>query len=200
MAPRYVPINSTLRLACCCAHFNSSKLEMSRRGKYAKQRKGPLTGTAFDPLPLPSGVPVPMCFCGDPCKVDKSEDHDTYRQRYWMCANFAFEPTVVQRRMNLMTPPPLCVFEQWIDTEISEKDKKWLENLQKWDAEDKERMKKRREELAAEQQREDEEKMRRVAECREDKEKKLERARRAKEAMEENPDAFRKGKWPRCTQ
>ena len=38
MAPRYVPINSTLRLACCCAHFNSSKLEMSRRGKYAKQR------------------------------------------------------------------------------------------------------------------------------------------------------------------
>jgi hypothetical protein len=61
-----------------------------------------LTGTAFDPLPLPSGVPVPMCFCGDPCKVDKSEDHYTYRQRYWMCANFAFEPTIVQRRMNLM--------------------------------------------------------------------------------------------------
>jgi hypothetical protein len=61
-----------------------------------------LTETAFDPLPLPSGVPVPMCFYGDPCKVDKSEDHDIYRQRYWMCANFAFEPTIVQRRMNLM--------------------------------------------------------------------------------------------------
>jgi hypothetical protein len=28
-APRYVPINSTLRLACCCAHYNSSKLEIS---------------------------------------------------------------------------------------------------------------------------------------------------------------------------
>jgi hypothetical protein len=42
--------------------------------------------------------------------------------------------------------------------------------------------------------------MRRVAECMEEKEKKLERARRAKEAMEENLDAFRKGKWPRCTQ
>jgi hypothetical protein len=41
--------------------------------------------------------------------------------------------------------------------------------------------------------------MRRVAECREEKKKKLERARRAKEVME-NPDAFRKGKWPRCTQ
>ncbi|XP_008678760.1 uncharacterized protein [Zea mays] len=140
-----------------------------------------------------------MCFYGDPCKVDKSEDHDIYRQRYWMCANFAFEPTIVQRRMNLMTPPPLCDFEQWIDTEISVKDKKWLENLKKLDAEDKERMEKRREELAAEQQREDEQEMRRVAECREEKEK-VERARRAKEAMEENPDAFRKGKWPRCTQ
>jgi hypothetical protein len=42
--------------------------------------------------------------------------------------------------------------------------------------------------------------MRRVAEYREEKEKKLECARRAKDAMDENPDAFRKGKWPRCTQ
>jgi hypothetical protein len=75
-----------------------------------------------------------------------------------------------------------------------------LDNLKKWDAEDKERIEKRREELAAEQQREDEQKMRRVAECREEKEKKLERAHRAKEAMKDNPDAFRKGKWPRCTQ
>ena len=35
---------------------------------------------------------------------------------------------------------------------------------------------------------------------REEREKKLERVRRAKAAMEENPDAERKGKWPRCTQ
>jgi hypothetical protein len=61
-----------------------------------------LTGTASDPLPLPTGVLVPMCFCGDPCKVDKSEDHDTYRQKYWMYANYAFESMIVQRRMNLM--------------------------------------------------------------------------------------------------
>ena len=61
-------------------------------------------------------------------------------------------------------------------------------------------MEKRREDLAVEQQREDEQEMRRVAECREEKEKKLERACRAKEAMEENPDEFRKGKWPHCTQ
>jgi hypothetical protein len=42
--------------------------------------------------------------------------------------------------------------------------------------------------------------MRRVVTCREDREKKLERVRRAKAAMEENPDAHKKGKWPRCTQ
>jgi hypothetical protein len=32
------------------------------------------------------------------------------------------------------------------------------------------------------------------------KEKKLERAHHTKEAIEDNPDAFHKGKWPRCTQ
>jgi hypothetical protein len=60
-----------------------------------------LTGTVFDPLPLPTGVPVPICFYSDHCKVDKSEDHDTYRQRYWMCANYTFELTIVQRRRTL---------------------------------------------------------------------------------------------------
>ena len=61
---------------------------------------GRMTGNAFDPLPLPSGVLVPMCFCGDPCKIAKSDEEDTYRQRYWMCSNFAFEPTLHQRRIN----------------------------------------------------------------------------------------------------
>ena len=63
---------------------------------------GRMTGNAFDPLPLPSGVPVSMCFCGDPCKVAKSDEEDMYRQRYWMCSNFAFEPTLRQRRINKM--------------------------------------------------------------------------------------------------
>jgi hypothetical protein len=61
-----------------------------------------LTGTTFDPLPLPRGVPVPICFCGDPCKVAKSYEEDTYGQRYWMCANYAFEPTIAQRQINLI--------------------------------------------------------------------------------------------------
>jgi hypothetical protein len=74
-----------------------------------------------------------------------------------------------------------------VDTEISDKDKKWMKNLKKWDVENKERVDKRREELATEQQHIEEKEMRRVADYREEKEKKLERARRAKE---ENPDAF----------
>jgi hypothetical protein len=41
---------------------------------------GQMTGNAFDPMPLPSGVPVSMFFCGDPCKVAKSDEEDMYRQ------------------------------------------------------------------------------------------------------------------------
>ena len=63
---------------------------------------GRMTENAFDPLPLLSGVSVPMCFYGDLCKVAKSDEENTYRQRYWMCANFAFEPTLRQRRINKM--------------------------------------------------------------------------------------------------
>ena len=73
---------------------------MPRRGK---SKKPPVrTGDAFVRLPLPSGVPVPMCFCGDPCKVDVSVEEDTYRQRYWMCANYAFDPTPRQIRIGLL--------------------------------------------------------------------------------------------------
>jgi hypothetical protein len=39
-----------------------------------------------------------------------------------------------------------------------------------------------------------------ATERREEREEKLERVRCAKEAIEENPDAFRQGKWSRCTQ
>ena len=39
---------------------------------------GWMTRNVFDPLPLPSGVPVSMCFYDDPCKVAKSDDDDTY--------------------------------------------------------------------------------------------------------------------------
>jgi hypothetical protein len=44
----------------------------------------------------------------------------------------------------------LCDFEQWIDIDISQKDKEWLENLKKWDAKDKVRINKRRDEFVTE--------------------------------------------------
>ena len=71
--------------------------------------------------------------------------------------------------------------------------------LLQWEAENKEMMKRRREE-ALEKEHKEEEERRRVASHREEREKKLECALRAKVAMEENPDAQRKRKWPRCTQ
>jgi hypothetical protein len=89
----------------------------------------------------------------------------------------------------MQTPPPLCGFEQWIDTEIKEADMQFLQGLKEWDAERLEILEKRRREETAAKEYKEEEEMRRVAACREEREKKLERVRRAKAAMEENPDA-----------
>jgi hypothetical protein len=89
----------------------------------------------------------------------------------------------------LQTPPPLCDFEQWIDTEIKEADMGLLQGLKEWDAERLEILEKRRRDEAAEKEHKEEEERRHVAAYREEREKKLERVRRAKTAMEENPDA-----------
>ena len=100
----------------------------------------------------------------------------------------------------MQTPPPLCDFEQWIDTEIKPEDKEWMQKLLQWEAEDKEMMEKRHREEALEKEHKEDEERSCVVSHREERERKLERAQRAKAAMEENPDAQRKEKWPRCTQ
>ena len=100
----------------------------------------------------------------------------------------------------LQTPPPLCDFEEWIDTEIKESDKRLLQALKKWDMERCKAYEKRLKEEAAEKERKEEEKRRKVAAFMEEREKKRERVRQAKAAMKENLDAMRKEKWPRCTQ
>ena len=89
----------------------------------------------------------------------------------------------------MQTPPPLCDFEQWIDTEIKESDKRLLQGLKEWDAEHLEILEKRRREEAAEKEHKEEEERRRVAAYRVEREKRLECARQAKAAIEENPDA-----------
>jgi hypothetical protein len=89
----------------------------------------------------------------------------------------------------LLAPPPLCGFEQWIDTEIKEADMRLLHGLKEWDAKRLEILEKRRREEVAEKEHKEEEERRLVPAYREEREKKLERVRRAKAAMEENPDA-----------
>jgi hypothetical protein len=100
----------------------------------------------------------------------------------------------------LRTPPPLCDFEQWIDTEIKEEDKEYLHRMKAWDTEWKELLEQRRQEEAVEKEWKEELERRHAAQHKEEREQKLERVRRAKATMEENPDALRKGKWPCCTQ
>jgi hypothetical protein len=68
-----------------------------------------MTESPYVLKPLPSGVPIPMCFCGDLCKVDISEDEATYKQRYWMCFNFAWEPTERQRRSTFIVRNCYCL-------------------------------------------------------------------------------------------
>ena len=75
-----------------------------------------------------------------------------------------------------------------------------MEMCKKWEAERLERVEKRRQEEAAKKERQEEQQRKLAAERREERERKLERARHAKAAMEENPDALRKEKCPRCTQ
>jgi hypothetical protein len=70
---------------------------------------GRMTESPYVLKPLPSGVLIPMCFCGDPCKVDISEDEATYKQRYWMYSNFVWEPTERQRRSTFIVRNCFCL-------------------------------------------------------------------------------------------
>ena len=102
------------------------------------------------------------------------------------------------------TPPPLCNFVQWLDTEQSQEAKDHIEREARWAAERWQLM--LHEEQMEEKRKKDQEDIRkRIAEveCQEaeereaDREKKRERVRRAKK---EGPEAIRKEKYPRCTQ
>ena len=104
----------------------------------------------------------------------------------------------------IKSPPPLCDFMQWLDTEQTQKDKEWVELEARWATErwqrmlHEEKMEEKRKKDLEEIQKMIAEVERQEAEAREaDREKKRDRARRAKEA---GPEAIRKEKYPRCTQ
>lgn len=152
-------------------------------------------------MPIPSDLVVPMCFCGDPCMLQRSEEmDDTYGRRYFMCANWAFDPPPQAMMRGVLEPPPLCDFEQWVDLEQKEEHRKFVAGMKEFNEEIKEAIAKRKREEAFRTQRIEEEKMRQAAKRKEERQRKLERVRRAKAALQDNPDALRKGKWPRCTQ
>ena len=100
----------------------------------------------------------------------------------------------------LQTPPSLCDFEQWIDTEIPPIHKEIHDGLKEMRAGFRARYEMEQKQEAARKEHKEEEQRRIAAAQRDEREKKLERVRRAKAAVEENPDAQKKGKWPRCTQ
>ena len=59
----------------------------------------------------PTGVDVPMCFCGDRCKVVSSAMMgDFYGMRWFMCPNYAYDPPKVfsNERPKVVTKPPFC--------------------------------------------------------------------------------------------
>ena len=45
----------------------------------------------FEDWKTPKDEVPPMCWCGDPCKVGASYVFDTLWQRYWGCANDAYD-------------------------------------------------------------------------------------------------------------
>jgi len=59
-------------------------------------------GATFTSLPLPSGLLVHMCYYGDPCRVAISDEEEMYKQRYWVCDNWAFDPTPRQICIGLL--------------------------------------------------------------------------------------------------
>ncbi|WVZ91369.1 hypothetical protein U9M48_037551 [Paspalum notatum var. saurae] len=153
----------------------------------------------YSRMAIPVGLVPPMCFCGDPCKLEMSDEDETFRRRYWMCANWAFDPPEKALMKGRIEPPPLCDFEEWIDKEVKEKDREWFNELRDWNAKINAGIAARKKEEEQRNERIAEEKHRAAAKRKAEREVKLARARKAKAALEENPNAPRKGKWPRCT-
>uniref|UniRef100_A0A0E0KIC4 Uncharacterized protein n=1 Tax=Oryza punctata TaxID=4537 RepID=A0A0E0KIC4_ORYPU len=93
-------------------HLRETLLRMFRKD---------IVGYSTEQLP-PSGVKHPMCWCGDECCFQTSDDWDTYSQS-------PEKPKPVPKgkkgkaKMPVKAPevsPPLCDFVEWIDKEMDE--------------------------------------------------------------------------------
>uniref|UniRef100_A0A8I6Z7P5 Uncharacterized protein n=1 Tax=Hordeum vulgare subsp. vulgare TaxID=112509 RepID=A0A8I6Z7P5_HORVV len=177
---------------------------------------------------LPRGVEAVRCWCGDLCKVKEVEDFsDWLGMKFFMCANYESDPPEsISAYIRPPSPPPLCMYYRWIDTEmpdwtVTESRERGRRAWASWDleerrekaeAEEKAAQKKEWEEYCVEHRafldemirKNQEEKLRleevyrQREQAREaERERKRERARAAK-AAEEASDG--KGKYPRWTQ
>ncbi|RLN39558.1 arginine-glutamic acid dipeptide repeats protein-like [Panicum miliaceum] len=69
---------------------------------------------------VPQGIQVPMCFCGSLCKLMESQVlGDDFGTRFFMCENYEYDPPKRYNKERPKTPPSLCDFMHWLDTEQS---------------------------------------------------------------------------------
>ncbi|XP_039773870.1 uncharacterized protein LOC120641715 isoform X1 [Panicum virgatum] len=91
--------------------------------------------------PVPQGVQVPMCFCGSLCKLMESKVlGDDFGRRFFICENYEYDPPKCYGKDKAKSPPPLCDFIQWLDTEQSTEAKEHVEREARWAAERWQRM------------------------------------------------------------
>ena len=69
-------------------------------------------------MPIPAGLVPPMFFCGDPCKMEMSDKEQTFRRRYWMCANWAFDPPEKAVMKGGLVSKLLCSYSNSCDGEL----------------------------------------------------------------------------------
>uniref|UniRef100_A0A8I6YRM2 GRF-type domain-containing protein n=1 Tax=Hordeum vulgare subsp. vulgare TaxID=112509 RepID=A0A8I6YRM2_HORVV len=69
---------------------------------------------------LPPGVEGVRCWCGDLYKVMEVTDFsDRLGMKFFMCANYEEDsPVAPSTCISPSSPPPLCMYYRWIDTEM----------------------------------------------------------------------------------
>nr|XP_051220482.1 uncharacterized protein LOC127338402 [Lolium perenne] len=69
---------------------------------------------------LPPGVTAERCWCGRVAKVKQVEDFsDWFGMKFFMCASYEHDPprSSASSSTRPPSPPPLCKWFHWIDTE-----------------------------------------------------------------------------------
>src|SRR6266542_939299 len=81
-------------LGFCLIGEGREKKRYSKKPTFSYLRmEFPSPPSRKDRVSVPEGVHVKMCLCGTPCRLMRSTDPGyTYGRRYWMCANYEYDP------------------------------------------------------------------------------------------------------------